>query len=161
MIKYTLKCSADHRFESWFASAEAYDSLRSAGRVTCAVCGVPDVEKAMMAPQVQPGRRKAAVPAPQPTPPSASETAPAPAAAGALGAPGSELEAKIAEVRRLVEANSDYVGPSFAKEARAIHDGDAPGRAIYGEASGAEVKDLLDDGVAIAPLPFTPQRKVN
>ena len=37
-------------------------------------------------------------------------------------------------MRRHVEANSDYVGMSFAAEARAIHEGSAPERAIHGEA---------------------------
>ena len=143
MIKYTLKCPDGHRFESWFASAEAFDAVQSAGHLTCAICGAQPVEKAVMAPTVRPGRGKVAA---QPK--------------GDL-APSSETEKKMAALRKHIEDNSDYVGNSFAKEARAIHDGDAPSRAIYGEASGTEVKGLVEDGVPVAPLPFRPQRKVN
>jgi hypothetical protein len=53
------------------------------------------------------------------------------------------------------------VGRDFAKEARAIHSGDAPERPIWGETRGDEAKKLIDDGVPIAPLPFTPTRKSN
>jgi len=39
MIQFTLKCEADHRFDSWFQSAAAFDKLHDAGMVSCAVCG--------------------------------------------------------------------------------------------------------------------------
>jgi len=42
------------------------------------------------------------------------------------------------------------------EEARKIHYGEAEERAIYGEASGAEVKALLEEGVPVAPLPPDP-----
>ena len=76
-------------------------------------------------------------------------------------APASEVEKAIATLRRQVEENSEYVGPDFAAEARAIHDGDAPERSIYGEARADEARRLIDDGIAVAPLPFLPQRKAN
>ena len=50
---------------------------------------------------------------------------------------------------------------SFASEARKMHDGDIPHRAIYGEAKSDEAKKLIEDGVPVAPLPFIPQRKTN
>jgi hypothetical protein len=46
-------------------------------------------------------------------------------------------------------------------EARAIHDGDAPERPIYGEARPAEAMRLIEDGIPVAPLPFMPTRKTN
>lgn len=62
---------------------------------------------------------------------------------------------------REIERNSEYVGDRFATEARAIHDGVAPERAIWGEARRDEARKLLDDGIPVAPLPFVPQRKMN
>ena len=53
----------------------------------------------------------------------------------------------MAEVRRHVEDNFDYVGDTFAREARDIHEGRSEQRGIYGEASPAEVKGLVEDGV--------------
>ena len=47
------------------------------------------------------------------------------------------------------------------REARAMHQGDAPERSIYGEARPEEARQLLEDGVPVAPLPFLPGRKTN
>lgn len=149
MICYALKCAEGHRFDSWFQSAEAYEKLLKSGMVACAVCGSSEVEKAIMAPRVGAGRQVAEAPERTAEP------------EGALQAPGSEVEQAVAELRRQVEANSDYVGSDFASEARAMHEGEAPTRAIYGEARVDEARALLKDGVPVAPLPFIPQRKTN
>jgi hypothetical protein len=62
-------------------------------------------------------------------------------------------------VRQHVEDNFDYVGDAFASEARAIHEGRSEQRGIYGEASGGEVRKLIEDGVPVAPLPPKPPKK--
>ena len=67
----------------------------------------------------------------------------------------------VAELRKRVESQSDYVGDRFAREARAMHLGDAPNRSIYGEATANEARSLVEDGVPVMPLPFTPTRKTN
>jgi hypothetical protein len=64
-------------------------------------------------------------------------------------------------MRRYIEENSDYVGADFATEARAMHEGNAPERAIHGEARLDEARALLEDGIPVAPLPFKPSRKIN
>lgn len=64
-------------------------------------------------------------------------------------------------MRKQVEENSDYVGLNFAAEARQMHDGTLPPRAIYGEAKPEEARQLIEDGVPVAPLPFMPKRKTN
>ena len=150
MIRYALKCDQNHAFESWFQNAAAYDGLRAAGHVSCPNCGSTTVEKSLMAPKVRPARSAAlaSVPAKSQTP-------------TALAAPNPEIEAEIAKLRAKVEAESEYVGGSFAREARAMYLGDAPERSIYGEAKLADAKDLLEDGVPVMPLPFTPTRKSN
>ena len=67
----------------------------------------------------------------------------------------------LEKLRRHVEANSDYVGLSFAAEARAMHEGRVPERAIHGEARPDEARRLLEDGIPVAPLPFRPTSKTN
>jgi len=64
-------------------------------------------------------------------------------------------------LRRKIEAESDYVGMSFAAEARAMHDGEIDSRPIYGEAKPEEARALIEDGIPVAPLPFLPRRKAN
>lgn len=139
MIRYSLKCAKDHTFESWFASSAAYDSLAAAGRVTCAICGESKVTKTLMAPAV-----------------TTEEVAARP-----LSAPASPAEQALAALRRKIETESEYVGLGFAAEARAIHEGVAPARPIYGEARGDEARKLIEDGVPVTPLPFAPRKTTN
>ncbi|MFA5539063.1 MAG: DUF1178 family protein [Gemmobacter sp.] len=149
MIRYSLRCADGHGFESWFQSAAAYDRLAAAGHVTCPECGNARVEKALMAPAVAAAPETAGAPAPDPAP------------AGPLSAPANEREAALAALRREVEANSEYVGLSFAAEARRIHEGHAPERSIHGEARADEARRLIEDGIPVAPLPFRPARRSN
>lgn len=151
MIRYTLSCDNDHQFDSWFQSAEAFDRLLAAGMVACSACGSTAVSKALMAPSVHHGKGGAA--------PSAK--AEAEGTAHPLGQPANETEAALAALRRHVEENSEYVGMNFATEARAMHDGDMPERAIYGEARPDDARRLIEDGVPVAPLPFRPVRRSN
>jgi len=157
MIRYALKCKAGHAFESWFANAYGYESLRAAGHVACPICGDTDVSKSLMTPGVRPARTKAAAPAPETTAPSPPTAAPVPAPT----TPEEVMRAQLVELKKKVEANSDYVGLQFASEARAMHEGEIPHRAIYGEAKPQEAKKLLEEGVPVAPLPFMPTRKTN
>lgn len=150
MIKYTLKCDQDHAFESWFQSADAYDTLARAGHVSCAVCGSAKVDKAIMAPRVRPARTAVAAPAPGGA--STPEV---------LNAPDPKVAEALAHMRAHVEANSDYVGDAFAAQARDMHLGNVPERAIYGSANAADTKALIEDGVPVVPLPFVPKAKTN
>ena len=143
MIRYSLKCNNDHGFESWFASVAACDSLMATGRISCIHCGSTEVTKTLMAPAVNHGSEPPAAPA------------------RPLSTPANPVEAALAALRREVEANSEYVGLDFVTEARAIHDGSAPERAIFGEARLDEAKKLLEDGVPVAPLPFLSPRRAN
>lgn len=143
MIQYALKCAEGHSFDSWFQSAAAYDKLQAAGHVACVVCGATKVEKALMAPRVSHGEH----PSPAPRPLSDQPKHPA--------------EQALAALKAHVEKTSDYVGDGFAREARRMHLGEAPERPIWGEARAEEAKALIDDGIPVAPLPFTPSRKTN
>ena len=140
MIRYALTCDQDHGFEAWFGSSGDYDDQAARGLVECPICLSKTVRKQVMAPAVA-GTRK--------------------------GAPAVDAKRQamvmeaMGQVRKQVEENFDYVGDAFANEARAIHEGRSEERGIYGEASPAEVKALVEDGVQVAPLPpaATPRSK--
>lgn len=155
MIRFTLKCAGDHRFESWFANTEAFDRQSAAGLIECPICGDTTIAKSLMAPDVRPGRNKASGPAPK----QVEKASDAPVS----NAPSPEqmLKEKLTELRNHVEKNSDYVGLQFASEARAMHEGEIPHRSIYGEAKAEDARKLVKDGVPVAPLPFIPTRKTN
>lgn len=144
MIRYSLRCDNGHEFEGWFRSARDFDAQSAAGQVACTFCGSPRVGKALMTPAVP--RREGASDAPPDGPPDG---------------PPVDLAEAIARLRRHVEANSDYVGDSFALEARAIHEGHSPARSIHGEARPDEARALIEDGIPILPLPFRPRQKTN
>ncbi len=151
MIRYALRCSRGHEFESWFQSAAAFDRLAAAGRLGCATCGIAEVGKALMAPAVR-------TPEPAPAPPSPS---PAGAAERPLGTPRDEFERMLAAYRQHVEENADYVGLDFATEVREMHEGRAITRAVWGEARVDEARALIEDGIPVAPLPFMLHRRTN
>lgn len=138
MIRYALRCDQGHDFDGWFRNSDAFDGLLKAGQLACTQCGSVAVEKAVMAPRV-------------------AKTGEAPP----LSAPRDPREAALEAMRRHVEQNSDYVGLSFAAEARAIHEGEAPERAIHGEARPEDARKLIEDGIPVAPLPFRPRQRVN
>jgi hypothetical protein len=137
MIKYALACEHDHAFEGWFGSSGDYDDQHARGLLECPVCGSKAVRKQIMAPAVT-GTKAQTL--------SAEERAQRRAM----------MMQMFKKVREHVEDNFDDVGDSFAKEARAIHEGKAEQRGIYGEATPDEVRALVEDGVPVAPLPPKP-----
>lgn len=142
MIKYALQCDAAHEFEGWFGASADYDDQVQRGLIACPVCGSTDVSKQIMAPAVAGTKAQRAASAMDPNMREMMMTA-------------------MGEVRRHVEENFDNVGDAFAKEARAIHEGKSEERGIYGEASPAEVKALVEDGVRVAPLPPAAPKKTD
>src|SRR5262245_52781111 len=136
MILFDLKCARDHVFEAWFPNNAAYEKQAKAGVIACPACASRKVEKAPMAPRIgkAAGEKMTAV---------ASEHA--------------EIHKKLAELRSKIEANCDYVGDKFAEEARRIHYGETERRDIYGEASDDEAKDLHEEGVEFARIPWLPR----
>src|SRR5579885_912000 len=133
MILFKLRCSAGHEFEGWFRDNAAYDRQRGRGLIACPDCGDTAVEKAVMAPRL--GRSEKNAPRP-----------PSPA----------ELRRALQQLRRHVETHCDYVGPSFADEARRIHRGETPARGIYGEAPPDESRAHADEGIEVAAIPWVP-----
>ena len=133
MIRYALLCEYDHDFEGWFGASDDFDNQRERGLVDCPVCGSKAVRKAIMAPAVAGTKKRG------------EETAPAQNQAMMMEA--------MSRIRAHVHENFDDVGDAFASEARAIHEGRSEERGIYGQATGEEVRALMEDGVPVAPLP--------
>ncbi len=133
MILFALRCAGDHEFEGWFRDGATFDRQSAAGKIACPHCGDRSVTKAPMAPRVARSRP--------------AEAAPSPA----------QVRQVLAELRRQVETNCDYVGDRFAEEARRIHYGEGDRRGIYGEASADDAKDLADEGIEVNQIPWLPR----
>jgi hypothetical protein len=67
------------------------------------------------------------------------------------------MKKQLQELRAKVETNCDYVGAQFAEEARRIHHGEVAHRDIYGEATDEQAKELADEGVEFARIPWLPR----
>jgi hypothetical protein len=126
-------------FEAWFGSTADYEGQRTRGLVSCPICGASDVEKAVMAPNVAPKGNQGSdiVPMQSGTPTEMKK-----------------MLAALAKAQAQLLEKSEHVGTKFASEARAIHEGDAPERAIHGQATHEEARALVEDGVPVAPLPL-------
>jgi hypothetical protein len=143
MIVFDLQCGQmGHVFEAWFGSSTEFEDQQARGLVSCPLCGDPEVAKAVMAPNVGPKGNQ--------LPASTTRSDMVAASAGEA----KEMLRALAEMQRKILDQSDYVGERFADEARSIHLGDTPVRSIYGKATAEETRTLLDEGIAVAPLPL-------
>ena len=154
MIKYSLICDKEHAFEGWFSSGQDFDAQQKRNLVTCPICESGKIEKSLMAPSISTSKSKAVdVPSSEPEP--SNDTLQT--AATDVPEGFSEAMTKIRELRDYIRANSDDVGAKFPDEARKIHYGDAQKRGIYGQASPQDVKELVEEGVEVMPLPTLPE----
>ena len=135
MIVFDLRCQdSGDVFEAWFQSSDDYEEQKARGFVQCPACQSARVEKAPMAPRV-------------------------PAKSAARASPLQQLAA----IQAAALKDSEWVGDRFAEEARAMHVGDSTARPVHGNATAAEAKALIEDGVPVAPLPLPvlPPNQVN
>jgi hypothetical protein len=130
MIRFSLRCKADHEFEGWFRDGDTFEAQQQVGEIACPECGDTAVEKALMAPAISRGKGAA----PQLTP--------------------AQMKTMLFALRHQVEKNCDYVGERFAEEARRIHYGEADPHGIYGEASEDESRELADEGIEFGRIPW-------
>ncbi len=138
MIVFELICADRHRFEGWFASAKDFEGQKARGLLSCPVCSDSNIEKLLTA---RIGSSEADA---------SPESAPQPALPAAQP--------------RSVQAMIDYillhtenVGKDFPAEARRIHRKETRQRSIRGVATGEETRDLLEEGIAVMPLPVPPR----
>lgn len=157
MIRYDLICDKGHGFDGWFSDSAAYDEQAKRGLVACIHCGSAKVEKQLMAPgiPVKSNRRKEGPTRPAPV--AASVPSAQPMLAGAFDPRQEKLIQMMREVRKAVEENAEYVGNRFAEEARKIHYDESEKRGIYGETTAEDARELIEEGIAIHPLPVLPE----
>jgi hypothetical protein len=143
MIKYALVCEGAHEFEGWFAASSDFDTQSERGLIECPTCGSNIIRKQIMSPSVSGTKKRGQL------------------VASGTGPKQAMMMEAMARVRAHVEDTFDYVGDTFAREARDIHEGKSEDRGIYGEATPAEVKGLVEDGVPVAALPPPAPKKTD
>lgn len=154
MIVFDLRCTRDHQFEGWFRSSDDFARQQGSGLLTCPLCDCTLISKAPMAPAVPMKLNRADVRAAGTDKPwveaSRNGESPAQLAPAELAATLTKLAA--AQARLLSE--SRWVGDEFAERTRAIHYGEAEQEQIHGRSTVEEAAALMEEGIAIAPLPF-------
>lgn len=148
-----LQCRQGHVFEGWFESEDDFQGQKQRGLVQCPLCADDHIEKRLSAPRLNLGAREPAAPSAMPTPSSAAPEG------GSLqvGNPPAllpALQAAWLDLARKIVANTEDVGARFAQEARRIHHGEVQERAIRGQATPDEAMELLEEGIAVMPLPL-------
>ncbi|HEX5802222.1 MAG TPA: DUF1178 family protein [Azospira sp.] len=137
MIIFDLTCSADHRFEGWFRSAEDFGKQEAEGMVNCPYCGTHEVRRLPSAVHLAS---------------TATETRSAGGDQSTVATdPLAQARAFVADLIR----NSEDVGTAFAEEARRIHQQEAPERPIRGVATADDCAALQEEGVKLLRLPRT------
>jgi hypothetical protein len=171
-----LQCAQHHVFEGWFGSEDDYQSQLTRGLLNCPMCGDASVTKKLSAPRLNlnttRGERDATGTASQASPTNANPVADASASALAATETSAnavpalpslqdvtnlepvQLQAALLKMVRHVVANTEDVGSRFPEEARKMHYGETEARNIRGHATPEETEELIDEGIAVMPLPL-------
>lgn len=149
MIVFDLHCAEGHRFEGWFGSSDDFASQQDRGLVSCPQCGNAQVSKAPMAPAVpaksnqraevlsqQSGHDRQAV------------------SGGKIPPEVQQAMRALAQAQAKALSESKWVGDKFAEQSRAMHYGERELEAIHGKATLEEAKELLEEGIEVAPVLF-------
>lgn len=146
MIVYDLSCAEGHRFEGWFGSSEDFAAQQGGGLIQCPHCGSPDVGKAPMAPAVPAKSNQHAQPR--------ADRAATPVTNREIPPEVQQAIHALAKAQAKALSESRWVGDGFAEESRAMHYGEKEVEAIHGKATLKQAKDLIEEGIQVAPLPF-------
>jgi len=138
MIIYDIGCENGHRFEGWFTATSDYDTQVEHGLLSCPVCGSQAVRRVPTASRIN-------------TRSSDAFAQPTTAEVDSNGVVAEYVE----KLKDYIEQNYDDVGEQFPEEARRIYYGESEARNLRGVAGLQEVSELLEEGIAVVPLPGT------
>ena len=135
MIVFNLNCSdCSFAFEGWFENTKDYNKQIKQGLVCCPSCNSTQIKKGLMAPNVA----------------KKSNTK--------ISKRNKSIASNVKKLKKIIEKEFDYVGDKFTEEAKKIKYGESDERAIYGEASIDQTKELLDENIDVLPLPFSTKK---
>ena len=141
MIKYNLECSCGETFESWFQNSNEYEKLLKKNLINCYVCGrSKTVKKSIMAPSV-----------------ATSKTSVVEKDVEQKKEFFKNVKSKIRELNDYVAKNAEFVGDKFVSEVIYIHYDKKKKRNIYGNATLEETKELQEEGIDVATIPWAPK----
>ena len=122
-------------------AAELPPTATPGALVTCPMCNSAKVSKSLMAPRVTTGREKDSI------------------AVASMDKTRQALMSEMRQLRDKITENAENVGEKFPEEARKIHYREVEPRSIVGEATAAEARELLEEGIEFQPLPILPEEQ--
>lgn len=145
MLVVDLHCEHGHVFEGWFASSDDLVSQQARGLVSCPVCASTEVVRRPSAARLNVASLRA----------EQASVADPQGVTEATAAPSMQaLQSMYLQAVRHVLQHTEDVGEGFVKEVRNIHRGDAPQRAVRGQADQEEVAELKEEGIDVVSLPI-------
>jgi len=135
MIKYKLTCiGCSNSFDSWFASSKEFEKIKKLKLLECHYCHSSNVIKSLMSPNLVNTNKKEKY---------------------LEDNKFIKVKNKLKEYQKFIKKNFEYVGDNFTYEARSIHYNSKKNKkGIYGNASLKEVKELKDEGIETAVIPW-------
>ena len=135
MIKYQLNCkNCKNVFDSWFGSSKEFEKLKKMNLINCSKCNSLKIEKSIMSPRISSNLKNIKQKENQKL---------------------IEVKSKIKEFQNYIKKNFEYVGKDFTYEARSIHYSNKKSKkGIYGSASQKDIKELKEEGIETALIPW-------
>ena len=138
MIKYILKCKNKHEFESWFSNSKEYEKLKKKKLIECIFCNSLDVNKSIMSPNVVGKNNKNNI---------------------RDSAEFIKIKKDLQKIKIFVEKNFEYEDDKFPREVREIYYDNKKKKNIYGTVSPKERKELEEEGIELASIPWIKDKK--
>lgn len=144
MIKYRLICDLNHEFDGWFPSSGDFTKQKKKGQLLCPVCDSPEVNKAIMAPNIKKTKSK--------NKKERLEKIRSEAVSGEQMMPASQASTVLRKIGKYITKNFEDVGNRFYEEAIKCDDGERNDK-FYGTATEEETNKLLDKGIDLFHVP--------
>ena len=135
MIKYNLKCSNNHEFESWFSNSEEFDKLDKKKLLEGIYCSSKKIKKSIMAPMVSGSKIKED---------------------GVSFTNKKLLSQKndLLKIRNYIENNFEFVGDKLSKKVREVYYDKQTKKSFYGTATSEEREELAEEGIDLLTVPW-------
>ncbi len=136
MIKYNLKCSNGHEFESWFSDSNEFDKLTKKKLLECIYCSSNNIQKSIMAPMVSGVKLKEEV------------------GKKIFNKKLSKEKKDLLKIREYIEKNFEYVGDKFSQKVREVYYDKKTKKSIYGTTTPEEREELEEEGINLLSVPW-------
>ena len=135
MIKYNLKCSNNHEFESWFADSSEFEKLNKKKLLECIYCHSKKIKKTIMAPMVSVAKKDKKN-------------------LERIDKVFKNNKDNLIRIRDYIEKNFEFVGKNFSKKVREVYYDKENNKKIYGSMTSKERLDLAEEGIDLISIPW-------